>query len=465
MSSAFSSQKLEIKIFNTACIVLVIIAVINFFLDFFISGSIVFIIQDIVLFLIFGSFYYLSKFKGVFKPLVIPFLVIVFISINVSWSVSGERLGIGYIYFFIVVLFSILVQNPARFTLMILFAADITILTAIQYYNPEFGAFYELGNRPVEIIAMSVCLGSLCLVSAYMIGYLKHNYEKERIKVKQTNEELLGKNHEIEAQNEELRMYQEQVVKQRDQIIGQAQELQKVNKNITATNEDLSSLVNQRTSELDLLFYRSSHDFRQPLTTLMGLCKVAEMSINDQQSKELFEKIDMTTARMDRMLRKFLMVYQINHYLPEQQENLDFEEMINTALEHTNFSEEVADLSMSKDMNKYARDDNRNFLIGIILNNLIENSISFKKYEKAKINIRFFDYDDKVYIIYEDDGLGIPVVHLDKIYEMFFRGSVLSAGNGLGLYVVKKAVEKLQGDISVKTEIDQYTRFEINFPL
>ena len=60
-----------------------------------------------------------------------------------------------------------------------------------------------------------------------------------------------------------------------------------------------------------------------------------------------------------------------------------------------------------------------------------------------------------------DNGQGIVEHYLDKVFEMFFRATAQSEGSGLGLYIVKKVVEKLRGTIALKTLYGEGTTFTI----
>ena len=65
----------------------------------------------------------------------------------------------------------------------------------------------------------------------------------------------------------------------------------------------------------------------------------------------------------------------------------------------------------------------------------------------------------------QDNGEGIPEEFKDRIFEMYFRANERSKGNGLGLYIVKKAVEKLGGTIGLKSELYTGSTFTISFYL
>ena len=64
----------------------------------------------------------------------------------------------------------------------------------------------------------------------------------------------------------------------------------------------------------------------------------------------------------------------------------------------------------------------------------------------------------------EDNGIGIPEKEKAKVFNMFYRANEQSKGSGLGLYIVKETVEKLEGTITLKSEEGQGTTFEIYLP-
>ena len=66
--------------------------------------------------------------------------------------------------------------------------------------------------------------------------------------------------------------------------------------------------------------------------------------------------------------------------------------------------------------------------------------------------------------VIEDNGKGIDEQIKDKIFDMFFRGNVYSRGSGLGLYLVKNAILRLNGRISFESNISQGTKFTVYVP-
>lgn len=104
----------------------------------------------------------------------------------------------------------------------------------------------------------------------------------------------------------------------------------------------------------------------------------------------------------------------------------------------------------------------------IAVYNLMENGV---KYNKPSGLVRVFCYtrDDRVWIIVDDNGIGIPEEDRPRIFERFYRvdkaRSRAAGGNGLGLAVVEQALHRMGGEIKVESEPGKGTRFTLTFPV
>ena len=104
----------------------------------------------------------------------------------------------------------------------------------------------------------------------------------------------------------------------------------------------------------------------------------------------------------------------------------------------------------------------------IILNNLISNAIRFQKLRpdhEPMIGISTSKHDQYVFIEIEDNGEGIAPEVQPRVFEMFYRGNIRSQGSGLGLYIAKSVVSKIQGDISFKSEYGKGSIFTVKIPV
>jgi signal transduction histidine kinase len=98
-----------------------------------------------------------------------------------------------------------------------------------------------------------------------------------------------------------------------------------------------------------------------------------------------------------------------------------------------------------------------------VLNNLITNAIKYQNLNaESLVKIKTSRNSNELSIEIQDNGIGIADELQPKIFEMFFRATELSSGSGLGLYIVKEIIDKMNGTISVKSTLSEGTVFRIN---
>jgi signal transduction histidine kinase len=99
----------------------------------------------------------------------------------------------------------------------------------------------------------------------------------------------------------------------------------------------------------------------------------------------------------------------------------------------------------------------------IVLRNLIGNAVKYHNPDQPYpfIRVTFTRLEDFVEIAVTDNGPGIPEESIPKIFEMFYRASQNTEGTGLGLYIVKEALKRVKGSISVTSILGQGTRFTV----
>ena len=104
--------------------------------------------------------------------------------------------------------------------------------------------------------------------------------------------------------------------------------------------------------------------------------------------------------------------------------------------------------------------------LGVIFNNLISNAIKYRDSGKDKsfIKITISITPEQCSISFKDNGIGISEGLQEKIFDMFFRATERSDGAGLGLYIVKETIEKLDGSIAVESTFGEGTAFNIDIP-
>jgi signal transduction histidine kinase len=233
--------------------------------------------------------------------------------------------------------------------------------------------------------------------------------------------------------------------------------------------KELEHKVRERTRELefknqqlDAFVYKASHDIKGPLKSIIGLAKLGILDIDDPNAREYFQHIEKSSKRLDTLVVDLLEVSKINNSFI-QQTQIDFEKII----EEVKFSlSNIAgfemfhiELNVKQDRDFYS---DRNMIYSIF-QNLIENAFTYrdKQREKPFIKIRIEIDQQKTVFEFVDNGVGINKDLKDKVFDMFYRASDISGGSGLGLYLVKMAVNKIGGRINVESKMKKGTIFTI----
>lgn len=234
------------------------------------------------------------------------------------------------------------------------------------------------------------------------------------------------------------------------------------------TNEQnlrgINAMLEKTNAELDRFVYSASHDLRAPLRSLLGLIQLIEME--DVQDKSIYlEKMRSSIFKLDHFIEDII-DYSRNSRLETVPERIDFNALIEESFDRFKFlphADRVKKIIKNESAVPFYSDRKR---IQIIFNNLISNAINYSNpYEKEPfVKVEVTTSAQSSNLQFSDNGLGIDKVHIEKIFDMFYRGSVNSTGSGLGLYIVKETLDKLKGEIKVSSEKNKGSTFVIRIP-
>lgn len=238
------------------------------------------------------------------------------------------------------------------------------------------------------------------------------------------------------------------------------QRLYEVADEMNAQNATLEKI----NKELDRFMYSASHDLRSPLMSIKGLADI----IRDESGEEkIKEYMGMMHERIDKLDSFILDIidYSRNAKTPVHYEAIDFPKLIFEVAQNFSFmpGAERMDLIQDIQYNNVMLDKSR---ILVVFNNLISNAIKYRNEAALELWIKVStrQVGSNLEITIADNGQGIAEKHLDKIFDMFYRATTKSKGSGLGLYIVKEAVEKMNGTITVTSEQYKGTTFTITIP-
>ena len=104
--------------------------------------------------------------------------------------------------------------------------------------------------------------------------------------------------------------------------------------------------------------------------------------------------------------------------------------------------------------------------LSIVFCNIISNAIKYQKSNSSDsfLKISINNYDTFAAISFTDNGIGISKSQVDKVFDMFTRCTENSTGSGLGMYIVKQTIEKLDGRINLESSLGKGTKIEMELP-
>ncbi len=236
-----------------------------------------------------------------------------------------------------------------------------------------------------------------------------------------------------------------------------ASELKKKNSALEKTNE-----------ELDQFVYSASHDLKSPLDSVTGLLNLIKLE-PDQSPKNIRKYHQMIEQRIDGLYGfiKDILDYSKNVRTGLIRTETNIEKLIDEIIAHNTYLTKADKISISK---KISVGDNiwvDKIRLFRIVNNLVSNAVKYNDMSKANpyIVITAKVDEGKLIIRIKDNGEGIAKEREGKIFNMFYRGTQSSTGSGLGLYIAKEMVEKMNGSIAFTSQVGVGTEFEFSIPL
>jgi signal transduction histidine kinase len=233
-------------------------------------------------------------------------------------------------------------------------------------------------------------------------------------------------------------------------------------------NEELQKL----NSTKDRFFNIISHDLRSPFTALIGLSELLmdDRSITPEQSKNIISMLHLSLKNEYNLLENLLKWSQLQSGRFE----LEFRDVILCEIVK-NILNIAAPAIRSKNITVKTKEIDPNLIVHTdnqalttILHNLIFNAVKFTS-SGGNIEISAFKSSEKVIISVRDNGVGIPEDMIERIFSpdelVTTPGTNKEKGSGLGLILVKELIEKINGDVWVKSAPGTGSTFFISFPV
>ncbi|EYE88420.1 histidine kinase [Fervidicella metallireducens AeB] len=213
-----------------------------------------------------------------------------------------------------------------------------------------------------------------------------------------------------------------------------------------------------------------SHELKTPLTSIKGFSETLKY-VEDKETRDKFlDIIYVESERLTRLINDILSLSELeNKNISLNLEKIDVFDTLDEVFHIMEYAakEKNIDLEMNcQEDSLFINGDRDKFKQMII--NLVDNAIKYTN-PHGKVLIKGEGENGKVKISISDNGIGIPEVHIPRLFERFYRvdkaRSRDAGGTGLGLAIVKHIVMLLNGDIQVKSKVGEGTTFTIYLPV
>jgi PAS domain S-box-containing protein len=275
----------------------------------------------------------------------------------------------------------------------------------------------------------------------------------------------------------ELNLYRENLEKL---VVDRTEELDNLNRDLLEQLQKEKELEEQlnialskekEINELKTRFIATvSHEFRTPLAALLSSSQMIQRYSKNWSEEKLnnhYNRINSTVDYLTQLLDDVLTISRADRdILTANPESVEIENLFNTFLdEMKTFKSKKHDLIFNFKGDKRTLFLDKKLLRHIVVN-LLTNAIKYSP-NGGKIEVNVSLDSEKLNVIIADEGLGISQEELKYIFEPFYRtkNSVGIQGSGLGLNIAIRAIEILNGKISVISEINKGTTFNVSIPI
>lgn len=234
--------------------------------------------------------------------------------------------------------------------------------------------------------------------------------------------------------------------------------------------EDLKERLDQEEDSVKSLITDISHQLKTPLASLrMSHELVAENRVTEEERREFLEQESQELTKLEQLLNELVNLSRLEtHMIQICPLHASLKKTLTEAVSQIYMKARGKDISIQVEMNDdiVARHDSKWTVEALA--NILENAVKYSP-EHTTITVRTQELVRNVLIEVEDEGMGIPVEELHKIYQRFYRGrkakEQVKDGAGVGLYLARRIIEEQGGTITAKRKAENGMIFKVTLPL
>jgi PAS domain S-box-containing protein len=234
---------------------------------------------------------------------------------------------------------------------------------------------------------------------------------------------------------------------------------------VETEREKLIQELEDKNAELERFTYTVSHDLKSPLITIKGFLGFLEQDAingNITRLKSDMKRIADATDKMQTLLNELLELSRVGRLMSAPQ-RVSFEELAREAIELVQGRLQTQDMKVHIQTGMPEVQGDRQRLVEVVLN-LVDNAAKFMGDQPDPYIVIGCREDGNPVFYVQDNGMGIPPEHHDRIFGLFNKLDASSEGTGIGLALVKRIIEVHGGRIWVESEAGKGAAFCFTLP-
>ena len=237
------------------------------------------------------------------------------------------------------------------------------------------------------------------------------------------------------------------------------------NQIITAINKMTAELAGTETLRTDFIA-NVSHELKTPLAVIGNYATMLQRpGLTEEERLEYAKAISDAARRLAQLITNILKLNRLeNQQIFPQTEEYDLGEQLCECLLQFEDAWEQKNLNIETEIEEDIRIRSDSELLSLVWNNLFSNAVKFTP-DGGTIGVRLKTESDAVIVSVSDTGCGMSAETGRHIFEKFYQGDTSRAtqGNGLGLALVKRVVDILNGEIGVQSVVGEGSTFTVKF--
>lgn len=211
-----------------------------------------------------------------------------------------------------------------------------------------------------------------------------------------------------------------------------------------------------------------SHELRTPLTSISGFAEIMQDGyVKPEDVKRVAGKIYDEAQRLITLVGDVMEISRLDEGITEyKKERVDLLDVVEDCKERLQEAADRKEIQVEVIGQSFVFETTKTILEEVVYN-LLDNAIKYNK-EQGKVTVRIFQKDGEFGFSVKDTGIGIPLIHQDRIFERFYRvdksHSKEIGGTGLGLSIVKHGALLHNAQIYLNSQVDRGTSIRLSFP-